>query len=273
MALIECKVCGKQVSDKAKTCPNCGAVLLEEKKTELKTCQECGLELPDGATVCPNCGCPVDEVTENDAPQKVEIAKVSMVDKNKIKKYVGIVIAVVALAVAIFAIFSATKKKQEEQAAKEAIESYASDLDLCVATMYLGAIDAEEAGGLIHDVWSNTIYKKSDSKTNKFTKSSGYWNSDFNTSLSALFSDPDFSSKLSDIRSNQTLVESLMKNLKNPPDEYKDAFDALKELYEVYCDLTGCAVNPTGNLNTYTTTFNNADSDFVKCYKAVKMYQ
>ena len=28
MALIECKSCGKQISDKTKICPNCGEVLI-----------------------------------------------------------------------------------------------------------------------------------------------------------------------------------------------------------------------------------------------------
>jgi len=64
-----------------------------------------------------------------------------------------------------------------------------------------------------------------------------------------------------------------MKDLKNPPDEYKDAYDALKDLYEVYTDLTQCAVDPSGNLSSYTSSFNTADSDFVKYYKAVKLYQ
>ena len=32
MALIKCEECGKEVSDKAKTCPNCGCPISEEKE-------------------------------------------------------------------------------------------------------------------------------------------------------------------------------------------------------------------------------------------------
>lgn len=37
MALIKCKECGKEISDKAKTCPNCGNPIREEKiKSDIK---------------------------------------------------------------------------------------------------------------------------------------------------------------------------------------------------------------------------------------------
>ena len=35
MALVKCKECGKEISDKAKTCPNCGCPIEDEfAKTE-----------------------------------------------------------------------------------------------------------------------------------------------------------------------------------------------------------------------------------------------
>ena len=58
--------------------------------------------------------------------------------------------------------------------------------------MIMGAIKAEDSGNLIHDVWYNTIYKESDSKTDKYTKTNHSFNEDFNTSLTALMSDDDF---------------------------------------------------------------------------------
>ena len=55
--------------------------------------------------------------------------------------------------------------------------------------MLNGASQAESAGGLIHDVWYNTIYDKYDSTTYKYTNGE----TDFNDSLKNLFSDKDFS--------------------------------------------------------------------------------
>ena len=274
MALIECKSCGKQISDKAKICPNCGEVLIADSIPNPLKCPECGCEIPTDSDSCPNCGCPIEKSEETVSPQKVEVTRVSFhVDKKKVLKIIIIAIAAIAVIAAIFYGVSANKEKKAQEAAAKALSSYSDNFDLCVSTMYLGAVQAEKTGGLIHDVWYNTIYEERDTNTDKFTRSNGYFNDDFNDSLSNLFGDSSFQSDISNIKTNQDLVASLMKDLKNPPDEYKDAYDALKDLYEVYTDLTQCAVDPSGNLSSYTSSFNTADSDFVKYYKAVKLYQ
>lgn len=273
MALIECHVCGKQVSDKAKTCPNCGEELINDPPIELLKCEECGSDIPSDSKNCPNCGFPVPEPQEPIVAQKVEVTKVSMpVDKNKIKKVVGILIGVVAIIAIILIIVSASKASQ----AKKAIANYSSNLDLCISTMFIGAADAESASGLIHDVWYNCIYEERDPSTDKYTranKGSGSFYDDFNEALAVLFTDSSFTARTDSIESNQDLVASLMKELKNPPEEYADAYDALKDLYDAYCEITECAVNPSGNLSSYTSTFNEADSNFLKYYKAVSLYQ
>lgn len=53
MSLIKCKECGHVVSDKAQSCPHCGAPVENVVK-----CAECGTILPETSTACPNCGCP-----------------------------------------------------------------------------------------------------------------------------------------------------------------------------------------------------------------------
>lgn len=54
MGLIYCSECGKQISDKAKVCPNCGA----PKITTGIYCSECGKQISENAVTCPNCGAP-----------------------------------------------------------------------------------------------------------------------------------------------------------------------------------------------------------------------
>lgn len=56
MALIKCKECGHEVSDKASTCPNCGCPIEKELK-----CSECGTALSSADRICPNCGNPIRE--------------------------------------------------------------------------------------------------------------------------------------------------------------------------------------------------------------------
>ena len=275
MALIKCSNCENQISDKAKVCPHCGQpVVLEVVEAEEKTpllCEECGTELPEGVEACPNCGCPVsiqEEVVE-ESPQKVEVTSVKLqpITKNT-KKY--IVIAVVAIIAIIAAIFIGNNVKQKKLAEEEAQRkaTYASNLETASFTMLMGAIEAEDAGNLIKKVWYNEIYGEYDSETSKYTSGA----SDFNEALSNLFADTGFRSTISSIETNQDTVAGLMKKLKNPPEEYEDAYDAIKELYDAYTKLTNLATNPSGSLQTYSENFNTADSEVVNCYEAMQMY-
>ena len=278
MALIKCSNCEKEISDKAKVCPQCGQPVVlatpspEEEKPIL--CEECGTEIPEGMDACPNCGCPIpikEEVTEK-AHQKVEVTAVNLPKMNKnAKKYVIIAcVAVLAIIIAIFAGNKAKEQKLAEEAAQRSA-NYASTLETASFTMLLGAIEAEEAGNLIKSVWYNAIYEEYDSETNKYTRPNGYY-VDFNDALSNLFSDYDFSSKVSSIESNQALVAGLMKDLKNAPEEYEDTYEAIKELYDAYTALTNLATNPTGSLQTFSQNFNEADTAVANCYDAMKLY-
>lgn len=52
----------------------------------------------------------------------------------------------------------------------------------------------------------------------------------------------------------------------------KDAYDALSDFYDAYLALTGCATDPSGSLQTYSSTFNDADTDTLNAYKAMQQY-
>jgi hypothetical protein len=56
--IIECKECTGKVSDKAESCPHCGAPVIKETVVPTK-CNSCGLQIPVGLTECPNCALPV----------------------------------------------------------------------------------------------------------------------------------------------------------------------------------------------------------------------
>lgn len=53
MALIKCDECGKEINDKAETCPNCGNPI---KKTQVeRVCEHCGGYVDENADVCVHC--------------------------------------------------------------------------------------------------------------------------------------------------------------------------------------------------------------------------
>lgn len=163
------------------------------------------------------------------------------------------------------------KKKATEKYAQR-VEEYSDNLKLATVTMLTGASGTESSANLIKQVWYNAIYEKRDDKTDKYTRTKGYFVSDFNDALGNLYADSSFSSMISSIEDNQDTVNALMKKLKKTPDEYKDAYDAISNLYDAYISLTNCATDPSGGLQTYSSTFNDADTNMLNAYKAMELY-
>ncbi len=275
MALIKCSNCGNNVSDKATICPHCQFKLMSDILEEpvINVCEDCGTELSSEDTVCPVCGCPVekkDKESFEEQPQKVEITSIKLPKaKKSAKKYI-IISAILAVLVIVGVVATSIINKNK---AEKISEDYIENLKTASTTMLSGAVQAESAGNLIKSVWYNTIYEERDSKTDKFTRNSwGSFNDDFNDSLTALFADSSFKSTINSIKDNKDTVAKLMKSLQNPPEEYKDAYIAIKAYYDSYLELTSLAISPSGSLQTFSNNFNKADSETVKCYEAMDMY-
>lgn len=245
----------------------------------LITCPECGKSVSDLAKACPECGYPIaGEDKSNINLQQVELASVNLskMKKSSTKAIITIVCVIMVCVISIFTGMNVYNNIQEQKAAEEAAiisATYKSNLSTAKTTMLISAIEAETACNLIKSVWYNCIYEVSDTKTNKYTKKNSYsFYDDFNDALANLFWDEDFLETQANIASSQETVASLMKKLTNPPDEHKEAYEAIKDLYDAYLDLTNLAVNPSGNLTTYSSNFNDADTEFANCYDKMDMY-
>lgn len=201
MALIHCPECGKEISDKAEKCIHCGHVMKEQPKI---ICEDCGNEIPEGAETCPVCGCPV-KVEVEEKPIPVYLQPGTPPRKSlyaKIGKK-GIAIGLAVILVLIGGGIAASKAIANQKAADAAAEAaqisadYKTNYSSAVMAMYTGAAKAETCGGLIKNVWYNAIWDKYDSETYQYTQNA----SDFNDALANLFSDSDFSSDISSIKS------------------------------------------------------------------------
>ena len=276
MAMMQCPHCGQQVSDKAEFCPHCNERLIEEKKIK---CSECGAEVSATLKVCPNCGAPL---TINDDIQKVEVAKITTpsVDKKTKKTILLLLVSALVIAGIVFAVITNNKKNYANK--------WQSTYESLVVSMLSGAAEAEKTASLIHDVWYNTIYKEADPKTNPYTfrdyyrkseytsktyASDSYFNSDFNDSLGVLFKSDTYKASASLIDSNQKNVATKMSSLSDKiPEGKENAYNAISALYDQYLGLTNLAINPTGNLNSYTSSFNKYDSDFMAAYNKANTF-
>jgi hypothetical protein len=238
MALIQCPECNKEISDKVKTCPHCG--------------------FPFG-----------DSVDKQNNVQQVEIASVNIAPKNpaKMKKIViGIISAFAILALA-FVAFSIIKSNND----KKEFNAYIDKLILVKTTMLDGGSEAESLLNLTAKVWYNSIFEERDSETDKYTMSSGYgFNDDFNTSLRSLMLDSSTQSTISKIEGNQNSVETLMKDLKNPPDGLENSYETVLELYTVYNSLTDLAINPSGSLETFGQNKSQKIDKFLELFQKLE---
>lgn len=102
MALIKCVECGNDVSDKATTCPKCGAQIqtqeLKDNNGSEKICVECGSTIDLTTGICTNCGY---------NPEKISNQKKAK--KKKVAFIVGGIVVVVLLALIIVMIINANK--------------------------------------------------------------------------------------------------------------------------------------------------------------------
>jgi len=60
MSMINCPECNKEISDKAKNCPNCGYEF-----EEMMFCKFCGEKIPVSSKVCPKCEKQLEERKED----------------------------------------------------------------------------------------------------------------------------------------------------------------------------------------------------------------
>lgn len=188
---------------------------------------------------------------------------------KKSKKFIiaAVIVLLVAAAAAAIGVVQFRKKEAEKLR-----QEYSENLELISVTMLSGAGDAEKCGNLIKKVWYNSIYEERDSTTDQYTRPYGYFVSDFNDALVNLFVDSDFNGQIEAIEENQELVKSLMKELKNPPEEFEDAYEALAGFYEAYLAFTNLVISPSGSLQTFSSNFNDADSKVFNCYKTMELY-
>lgn len=245
MGLITCPKCGETISDKATVCPHCNSSV---SKHNLITCEDCKKEYDISLAACPNCGCPNSSI------------------KQKKKKNKGVIISIVVLALIIvvaFGIGISQKAKEFE---------YYSNMEAVSYTMLDGAAKAEDAGNLIKSVWYNAIYENRDDETDQYTMKNGKFVDDFNDALSSLFADENFSNSISEIETNQFEVTDLMKQLKNPPKKYEEAYSVLNGYYDNYLKMIKTVISPTGSLNTFSEDFNTYDNDTVDSFEKMKLY-
>ena len=254
----------------------------------LTTCKECGKEISEHATVCPHCGYPLakeEPIVQNLTKENSGDGVIADSTKPRHSKIIPIVIVsaivVIAAIIAVILIKNAQEKaKSESIAASEAAaessrleeerintyNEYVTNLEAARFAMLNGAAKSEEVCNLTKAVWYNTIYEKSDSKTDKYTKTAFGFNSDFNTSLEKLYASDEIALAISELKANQKVVEDLIKSLQLPTDEFSECYKTVMEMYGAYSSFVQLAISPSGSLQTYSENFATYDNNLMTIY-------
>lgn len=260
MTMIKCPKCSVDISDQSSECVHCGYVLEKKSKDGRIVCKECGEELSVDDSICSKCGCPV----KKEKTAEISETQVNGFSNEKKRKII--------VTIAFFVVIIVLVRGMNYFELKAESNYYRKNFEEISYKMLNDTADAEECGNLLRKVWYNSIFKTSDSETDSYTKKNEVFNKDFNESIDALYSDSAFSIRINGIKANQNIVNKLMIKLKNPPREWEDAYDDLKEYYNNYLTFTNLVINPSGSLQTYTSSLSKADSDIVNSYVKVKAY-
>lgn len=134
MALIKCPECNKEISDKAKVCPNCG---VEIKKEKIQICDECGTK-NNNSKICTKCGAPLRKM------KKLNIRTKTMLS----------VLLVILIIITMLLGFNLHKKKVEND--------YKDLLIKTVSKIDKQGIMADYICYEIADVWHDSIWNDDD---------------------------------------------------------------------------------------------------------------
>lgn len=168
----------------------------------------------------------------------------------------GIVILIIVCGVIGFVLISKNNKA-----------SYIEKLETTRLEMLDGGSKAESLCNLTNKVWYNAIYEKYDNETDEYTKDWTGFIVSFDEAIGNLYSDEDTINEVLKIQENQEEVKNLIKDLQNPPNGLDDCYDTILNMYDYYKNLTDLAISPTGSLEDYSDSKNDAVDGFMTEYE------
>ena len=158
--------------------------------------------------------------------------------KPKRKKKM-IFIGILALLLIVAGIFGWIKYQEKKK------EDYAKLQAETIVDMRVSFLMATLIAGSYSDVWDNAIDN----------------GNDFNVAISEFKSSIE-DNALKDRKDEQEAIKENMKLLQNPPEDYTESYNVLKEMYGTYARIMEQAESPSGSLIEFNKNVNELYSDF-----------
>lgn len=233
-------------------------------------CPKCNQEVSNDSIFCNKCGNSLEHVAINNEYHEDEIqTEISNViekeddgeetesESAKLKehRYKKIVIAIVLVAVSLFGLIYYNNYNKTQEATKYK-EEYEINFTIGTIDILTETYASQLMCSTISSVWRDSI----DSRYK-----------DFNTEITRLQEDWKAKGVLKNRETAKAEIEKKMKQLQNPPEDYKEAYKLIVELYGYYSQIYNQAVSPGGSLLTYNQDVNQKSSDFDKTYEKIKV--
>ncbi len=142
--------------------------------------------------------------------------------------------------------------------------------------MVKGEAKADSCSYLIYRVWYDTVNRKSDSLTNKYTMHNinAFGQGDFNYTIRQLQEDEDFMKSILEIETIEERVADLMKEIRNNSETSKDeeAYNLLLKQYQLFLKMTRLAKDPSGTLLEYGKSRTETDAEFDDNKRMLELY-
>lgn len=238
----------------------------------LIVCNECGREVSENANACPNCGNPISDDTTKNLNDGVasenentlfdsKTDSLKSPDHNRKKRMLLMGAAAIVLLVAIVIIATLAIRSNNKRNSIKALQEIQT-------TSISGGAAAEAVCNTIKKVWYNTIYEEVDTVTDIYTRQvNGSFHDDFNTALGIYFVSETYTSDTDLVEANKDSIKKSLKIIDKYTVGLTKHYDAAQDLYDAYRDLATLALSPTGSLQTYSASFSEADSNLLKAYE------
>ena len=148
----------------------------------------------------------------------------------------------------------------------EHVERQKEEYGLALKSAYDLIVENEDetyaCGNLLDNVWRNSIFHISDSKTNKYTKQNGQFVKDFNVAIERLNKDKSYSKKIENIENQIIELNQLKKTLNdNVPRKFTQVNDVIVQMIDLYVKRCILIAHPAGSYNDWTGRINDLSID------------
>lgn len=234
-----CEKCGNEINEESLFCNKCGNRLVQDSSSDENLAKEqmsAMIALEENA----------DKAQVNDEKFK----------KTKIKKLFIIALSVLIIVSVSFGLhkYSVNQKaiKAQQEAQTKSLEYKAKIISLEILMLDESGKFEKMCNGYV-STWRDAIDK----------------NKSFD--LAIINKRKEYESMLKQCDEKSVQIENLMKDLQNPSEEYKKAYDIILELYSSYKQFYSMASTPQGSLTSYSQDFRKVDDKFIELYNKLQI--